>query len=172
MKSRQRQGRLISLDSASGSALATAAHALRTDGYRGAGVSEWDASGIFGELDAADGEGGAPSARVLMLLYAADLAFRLRWEIRPAMEEGRTVIAAPYLSTAIAFGRAAGLPAAWLRHLFRFAPRPDEARRATGHPGKAHHQGFVEFACKQIAGARTGLFRDQLMRRAAAYLKQ
>ena len=172
MKSRPLRGRLISIESASGSALATAAHALRADGYKGAGISEWDASGIFGELDATDGDAGAPSARVLVLLYAADLAFRLRWEIRPAMEQGRTVIAAPYVDTAIAFGRAAGLPATWLRHLFRFAPRPDETRRAAADPGKVHHQGFVEFACQQLAGARTGLFRDQLMKRAGDYMKR
>jgi dTMP kinase len=170
MKSRQPPGTLIAIDSASGSALATAAHALKADGFRGAGISEWDASGIFGELEAADGDAGAPSARVLVLLYAADLAFRLRWEIRPALEQGRTVIAAPYVATAIAFGRAAGLPAAWLKELFLFAPRPDDSRRAPAHPAKAHHQGFVEFACQQVAGARTGLFRDQLMKRAGDYM--
>jgi hypothetical protein len=172
MKSRKPRGRLISIDSASGSALATTVQALKANGYRGAGISEWDASGIFGELDAADEDAGAPSARVLVLLYAADLAFRLRWEIRPAIEHGRTVIAAPYVDTAIAFGRAAGLPATWLRHLFRFAPRPDEARRAVSDPGKRHLQGFVEFACRQIAGARTGLFRDQLLKRAGGYIRR
>src|SRR5262245_39106852 len=165
MKSRQPRGRLISLDSASGSALATARQALKADGYRGAGISEWDASGIFGELDAANGDAGTPSARVLVLLYAADLAFRLRWEIRPAIEQGRTVIAAPYVDTAIAFGRAAGLPAGWLKQLFCFAPRPDEARRIATDVAKVHRQGFVEFACQHISGARTGLFRDQLMKR-------
>ena len=172
MKSRQPQGKLIAIDSASGSALATAAHALKVNGFRGAGISEWDASGIFGELEAADGDAGAPSARVLVLLYAADLAFRLRWEIRPAVEQGRTVIAAPYIATAIAFGRAAGLPAAWLKQLFRFAPSPDDSRRATAHPGKTHHRGFIEFACEHVAGARTGLFRDQLMKRAGEYMKK
>ena len=49
------------------------------------------------------------SPRTLLLLYAADLAFRLRWEIRPALDAGQTVIAAPYLDTAFAFGRACGL---------------------------------------------------------------
>jgi dTMP kinase len=172
MKSRQPAGQLIAIDSASGSALAAAAHALEADGFRGAGISEWDASGVFGELEAADEDAGAPSARVLMLLYAADLAFRLRWEIRPALEQGRTVIAAPYVATAIAFGRAAGLRAAWLRELFRFAPRPDDSRRATAAPSKSHRQGFVEFACRQVAGARNGLFRDQLMKRAGDYMNR
>ena len=102
-------GALVSLDGVSGSALKTAARALKTDGYRGAGISEWDASGIFGELAAAERGAGAPSPRVLLLLYAADLAFRLRWEIHPALAKGRIVIAAPYIETAVAFGRAAGL---------------------------------------------------------------
>src|SRR3954468_2530853 len=88
------------------------------------GISRWDASGVFQELAVADQAAGAPSARTLLLLYAADLAFRLRWQIRPALAEGRTVVAAPYVATAIAFGRAAGLNPGWLANLFRFAPRP------------------------------------------------
>ena len=48
---------------------------------------------------------GFKDPRTLLLLYAADLAFRLRWEIRPALAEGHTVIAAPYLDTAFAFSR-------------------------------------------------------------------
>ena len=78
------------------------------------GISRWDASGVFQELAVADDAAGAPSARTLLLLYAADLAFRLRWQIRPALAEGRTVVAAPYVDTAMAFGRAAGLKPAWL----------------------------------------------------------
>ena len=66
---------------------------------------------MFQELAVADEAAGAPSARTLLLLYAADLAFRLRWQIRPALAEGRTVVAAPYVDTAMAFGRAAGLEA-------------------------------------------------------------
>ena len=34
--------------------------------------------------------------------------FRLRWEIRPVLEAGGVVIAAPYVETAVAFGAAAG----------------------------------------------------------------
>ena len=47
--------------------------------------------------------------RTLTLVYAADLAFRLRWEIRPVLEAGGVVIAAPYVETAVAFGAACGL---------------------------------------------------------------
>ena len=76
---------------------------------RRGGISSWDASGIFGEVVVAEESAGLPSARTLLLLYAADLAFRLRWEIKPALAEGLIVVAVPYVDTAIAFGRAAGL---------------------------------------------------------------
>ena len=42
--------------------------------------------------------------RTLALVYAADLAFRLRWEIRPVLDAGGVVVASPYVETAVAFG--------------------------------------------------------------------
>lgn len=174
---------LVSVDGVSGRALAAAAQGLKADGHQGAGISEWDASGIFGDLAAADDEAGAPSARVLLLLYAADLAFRLRWEIRPTLAKGRTVIAAPYVDTAVAFGRAAGVPGGWLRNLFSFAleaaeshhlaPSPPAIASAsrTTRPTVAIRSGFLEFACERVAGTGTGLSRQALMDRARAYLK-
>jgi len=176
------RGTLVSLDGVSGSTLKTAAHDLKRDGYRGAGTSEWDASGIFGDLIAAERDAGAPSARVLLLLYAADLAFRLRWEIRPALAKGRVVIAAPYVDTAVAFGRAAGLPADWVRNLFGFAPAPAESRHVAPPPGSAAlgsrtpqsgaapREGFVEFGCRHVSGTPRGLSREELMARTRAYL--
>jgi hypothetical protein len=168
---RSRQGTLVSLDGVSGSALKTVAQALKTNGYRGAGISEWDASGIFGELAAAEHDAGAPSPRVLLLLYAADLAFRLRWEIRPALAKGRIVIAAPYIQTAVAFGRAAGVPGGWVRNLFSFAPHAADTRSVDASSARGYLQGFVEFACQHVAGTRTGLSKEQLMARTRSYLK-
>jgi hypothetical protein len=165
------RGKLIALDGASGGALKAAALGLKSDGLRGAGISQWDASGIFGELAAAEREAGAPSARVLLLLYAADLAFRLRWEIRPALERGRTVIAAPYTDTAIALGRAAGLPGGWVKTLFAFAPHPDDSRRVGPASARGYEQGFVEFSCRHMNGNRAGLSSDQLFDRTRSYLK-
>src|SRR5262249_40870798 len=118
-------GVLIAVDGLDVDALGRAARAALESRARG-GISKWDASGVFQELAVADSTAGAPSPRTLLLLYAADLAFRLRWQIRPALLEGRTVVAAPYVDTAVAFGRAAGLPVVWLTNLFRFAPRPGE----------------------------------------------
>src|SRR4026208_607986 len=63
-------------------------------GARGApargGGGHWAASGVFQDLAVADDGAGAPSPRTLLLLYAADLAFRLRWEIKAAMAGGQT----------------------------------------------------------------------------------
>ena len=120
---------------------------MKANGRGRAGISRWDASGVFEELAIADDEAGRPSARTLLLLYAADLAFRLRWEIRPALDEGRTVVAAPYVDTAVAFGRAAGLHGGWLSNLFSFAPAPSARMfvEAARRPPR-EKQGFVEFS--------------------------
>src|SRR5919197_3077143 len=143
-------GRLIAVEGVNGSAVKTVAKrqiAAVKRGLRG-GVSQWGASGVFDDLVVAGEEAGEPSARTLLLLYAADLAFRLRGEIRPALAEGRVVAAAPYVATAIAFGRAAGLPAAWLKDLFRFAPPPSRKCYVDGQAAKS---GFIGFSCRQLA---------------------
>jgi hypothetical protein len=114
----------------------------------------WDASGVFEELAVAGDEAGTPSARTLLLLYAADLAFRLRWEVRPALADGRTVVAAPYVDTAIAFGLAAGISRDWLKDLFLFAPKPSEARRVDPRGHSAMGDGFVEFASARCTAAQ------------------
>ena len=127
-RTRATRGRLIALEGSGGRRMAVAARRLERSfrpAHGGAGVSGWDASAVFFEI--AQGARGipAPPPQTLILLYAADLAFRLRWQIRPALEEGTHVIAAPYLETVIGFGRAAGLPQGWLRRVFAFAPPPD-----------------------------------------------
>jgi thymidylate kinase len=171
---RRAAGSLIAVDGVNGAAVnAAAKKAIKSmpRSERG-GVSLWDASGLFGELVAADDGAGRPSARTLLLLYAADLAFRLRWEIRPAIAEGRTVAAAPYVATAIAFGRAAGLPGGWLKNLFAFAARPDAVQLVDkASPRKAKPLCFVDFACDHLASNGRGLSRRQLAARARSHLK-
>ena len=122
------RGHLVAVDGSRGKDVAGAADALaarlRRDGVECV-ISRWDASGLFGELAQAGRPGRHVSPRTLSLVYAADLAFRLRWEIRTAIETGGVVIAAPYVETAVAFASACGLPEGWLRDLLRFAPPPD-----------------------------------------------
>jgi len=171
----ERRAALISVDSVSGTAAEAAGRAVLASAARArrGGISTWDASGLFQDLGAAGGEAGAPSARTLLLLYAADLAFRLRWEIRPALAEGRVVVAAPYVDTAIALGRAAGLRSGWLTNLFGFAPPPDESRYVEVLPLEtaAGDAGLLEFACCQTVRMVVSLSREQLFERARVQLR-
>jgi thymidylate kinase len=121
------RGRLVAVDGAHGGDVfdaATALVELLADRGLSAGISRWDASGLFTDVVVAPAAERDLSPRTLLLLYAADLAFRLRWEIGPALQQGAVVIAAPYVNTAIAFGTAAGVSRAWLATVLRFAPAP------------------------------------------------
>jgi len=163
-----RSGRLIAVDGLDDHALYKAAKARleAVPKSRRGGVSRWDASGVFDDLRAAGDEAGRPSARTLVLLYAADLAFRLRWEIRPALAEGRTVAAAPYVATAVAFGRAAGLPAGWLADLFAFAIRAHATDIVDAAPARRGQSGgFVDFGCDQLRKGRFPIGRGELTAR-------
>ncbi|MGH9660162.1 MAG: hypothetical protein ACRD96_16555, partial [Bryobacteraceae bacterium] len=93
-------GRLIALDGTGGAGMAAAAKRLQRASAAGrnkAGVSGWDASGLFFELGRAGRQIHPASPRTMVLVYASDLLFRLRWEIRPLLAAGRSVIAAPYV---------------------------------------------------------------------------
>ena len=166
---------LISVDGVGGTAAAAAGRAAlaAVDKARRGGLSTWDASGLFQDLAVADQEAGVPSARTLLLLYAADLAFRLRREIRPALAEGRVVVAAPYIDTAIALGRAAGLRGGWLTNLFRFAPPPAESRYVDALPVRTAgaNAGLIEFAWRRKVFMVASLDRDQLFERTRAHLR-
>jgi hypothetical protein len=171
----RRKAALIAVDSAASETLERAARAAldALDCSKRTGISRWDASGLFGELAVADADAGRPSARTLILLYAADLAFRLRWEIGPALADGQSVVAAPYVDTAVAFGRAAGLKGSWLKNLFHFAPVPAGRHFAEpAHRGAAHTgNGFVEFGRDRAAGLANHPARPDIVDRTAAYLR-
>jgi hypothetical protein len=152
------KGQLIAVEGTGGRSMAVAVkrleRGLRHDEVN-AGISSWDASDIFFQI--AGGAKGipAPPPRTLIHLYACDLAFRLRWQIRPALEEGTTVIAAPYVETAIAFGRGTGLPHSWLKEIFSFAPTPDACYRVPESTIPVDRRGkpsdsFLEFCFAQL----------------------
>jgi hypothetical protein len=165
---------LFTVDGANGRALVTAARRIVPAGRRALkGVSCFDASGLFEQMLVDDGTTGPVSPRTLLLLYAADLAFRLRWEIEPALAEGQSVVAAPYVETAVAFGRACGLPRTWLHQLFRFARRPSERYTVDASPGPAARPmaGFVEFGCAQLTQADGPWSERQLAAGTRAYLR-
>ena len=171
--------RLIALDGTRHADLRKAARALRqrlASRKIKSGVSWWDASGVFFEVGLGKRKHRAASPRTLLLLYAADLSFRLRWEILPVLAEGRTVIAAPYLDTAFAFGDACGLSREWLASLFVFAPSAD-AHYVTKDRGKARgrqvdgKQGFAEFAGAVVAESRPKFIPAEARIRMIAFLE-
>jgi hypothetical protein len=172
------KARLIALEGTRGHDVRDAAaefwrrlEARRTHG----GVSHWDASGICSDLSAGKRKHLSLSPRTLVLLYAADLVFRLRWQIRPALDQGQVIIAAPYVETAVAFGVAGGLPRSWLTRLFAFAPPPDacyrikERGRASGAKGKSP-AGFVEFCAAILADRPAPPEPSDVRERMVAYL--
>ncbi len=174
----QASGRLIAVEGTRGADLRKAAKALRrrlVSRKVRVGISWWDASGAFFEMGLGKRKHRVASPRTLMLLYAADLLFRLRWEIRPALAEGGTVIAAPYLETAVALGRACGLSRNWLASLFSFAPPPDvcrrieERRKAAGWKGNAQ-AGFAEFSSAALDAGSPSFEPVRLRRETIALL--
>ena len=173
------KGRLIAVEGTRGHDLRDAAAELwqRFEARKvPGGVSNWDASGIFSDLRVEKRKHMSLSPRTLVLLYAADLVFRLRWQIRPALDQGQVIIAAPYVDTAVAFGVAGGLSRPWLTKLFAFAPPPDACYRIKER-GKASRpkgkplDGYVEFCAAILAdgGAPTGA--PELRREMVAYLE-
>jgi hypothetical protein len=172
-----RRGRLIALEGSRGPDLSATAKRLLRHLCRKSegGVSEWDASNIFSELRMGDANIPGPSPRTLVLLYATDLAFRLRWEIKPALEEGQCVIAAPYVHSAIAFGKAAGLPRRWLVEVFRFVPKPEvfyrvPERRAPAAATAKVLDGYLEFCSVALSGASPPWSPVDLRKSFVAYL--
>jgi thymidylate kinase len=168
------RGRLIAVDGSGaslGAAAKTLTAALRRE-REGSGTSSWDSSGIFTELECEDAE-DLPSARTLTLLYAADLAFRVRWQIRPALDAGLSVVAAPYVETAKSLAISAGLPRKWVQELFRFAPRPDASYHALDRTlrvrGRANGD-YLERFLDTCAAAPHRFDPGQLRKQSAAYL--
>ena len=167
------RGYLVAVDGSRGKDVSHAADSLAARLKRGGVecvISRWDASGLFGELAQGGRPGSQVSPRTLSLVYAADLAFRLRWEIRTAIETGGVVIAAPYVETAVAFGSACGLPAHWLRELLRFAPAPDlraivrERKSDRGWKGRLD-RGYGEYGAALFDEAADG-FKSKRTRHA------
>jgi hypothetical protein len=181
-RKRTASGTLIAIDGTRGADVRDAAARLWRHLQKKAkgGISSWDASGAFSDLWMGRRAVTELSPRTLALLFASDLAFRLRWQIRPALEQGQTIVAAPYVESVMAFASAAGLPKKWLAEVFRFAPRPSvtyrvkERKKSSGWNGKAL-DGFPEFCSVALgedveadaAGLRTKMiaYLDALERR-------
>jgi len=162
-------GQLLSLDVIDGRDAVPAARKILKSQTAESGISTWDASSIFFEMHGL-GIGEKPSPRTLVLLYAADVFFRLRWEIIPALKEGKCVVAVPYVETGYALGAVAGLSSKWVREVFRFAPKARESYQVNGSSVKlaAPTTGFIEF-CSNVMSQdlrpKFGSYFDNLARR-------
>ena len=173
-----RPGRLIAVDASRSRDVAAEAEAIATRlRARGVpcGISRWDASGLFGDLLMTDPGELIIAPRTLTLLYAADLMFRLKWEIRPALADGQVVVAAPYVETAVAVGVGVGLPEAWLREVLRCADAPDT--RIYAHERKPNQgwktkpaRGYAEFCATLLDAAPAGLSRRKARARSITWL--
>lgn len=172
-------GRLIAVDGSRGKDVANAAadvvDALKSKGIACA-ISRWDASGLFGELLAARADRNV-SVRSLSLVYAADLAFRLRWEIRPVLEAGGLVVAAPYVETATAFGATCGLDEKWLRELLRFAVAPAwqvraEEKKIAKSWKRRTDRGYAEYASALLDESAPGCVSKSARRKMITRLDQ
>jgi len=145
-------GQLLSLDVIDGSDSIPAAKRLLKSRAGETGISKWDASSIFFEMHGL-GVDERPSPRTLVFLYAADMSFRLRWEILPALQESKCVVAVPYIETGYALGTIAGLPRKWLNEVFRFAPKAQESYRVNGPASvclASATTGFIEFCSSMM----------------------
>jgi hypothetical protein len=171
-------GRLIAVDGSRGKDVTRAASelaaALKHDGIECA-VSRWDASGLFTDLAAGAKDDRHISIRTLSLVYAADLAFRLRWEIRPVLEAGGVVIAAPYVETGIAFGTICGLDEEWLRRLMRLAPDAHyrglaEERKIDRPWQRRTDRGYAEYGALMLEAAAPKRLSKRARRRMMALL--
>lgn len=175
---KSRPGRLIAVEGSRGADVEAEARALverlRERGIDAA-ISRWDASGLFEDLLLADAIDVVLTPRMLTLLYATDLVFRLRWEIQPALAEGRVVIAAPYVHTAIAVGVGLGLPETWLREALRFAPMAEttrmarERQRSRGWRPRPE-RGFGEFSATVLSALPSGFKRRAARAQAIEWL--
>lgn len=173
------RGRLIAIDGSRGKDTNAAAAAVidaLTAKKVEAALSRFDASGLFNELAAARGD-RVISARTLTLVYAADLAFRLRWEIRPVLDAGGVVIASPYVETAVAFGIACGLREEWIRELLRFAPKPSlraraEERKINKGWKPRLDRGYAEYSAAMLEASSPKLASKSARREAVALLNR
>ena len=90
-KSTAGAGRLIAVEGVSGRGIVRAATRLAASRRQRAGISSWDASGIFGELESAGVDVERPSARTLMPavvpLPIASVAIRACPKLPPTIEE-------------------------------------------------------------------------------------
>jgi dTMP kinase len=86
--------------------------------------SEWNSSPLVKRTTSRGKKRMLLTPATFSLLHATDFVDRMEREIIPALKAGAIVLADRYTYTAFARDGARGLPAGWVRNLYRFAPAP------------------------------------------------
>jgi dTMP kinase len=121
-------GKLIVIEGTDGVGRSTQAFMLKewleVQGYA---VLEtgWTRSKLVGQTITDAKAGHSLHRLTYCLMYAADLADRMEYQIIPALKSGFIVLADRYIYTAIARGISRGAEKDWLRDLYGFAVAPD-----------------------------------------------
>lgn len=156
------EGHLIAFEgpdeSARGDALEQARAALQARG-RSVVVSRPLGPTLAGEIYQEAKLFNELSPRTLALLSASDVAERLEWEILPALEVGKVILADRYVHRVVQ-GLARDLDPAWMEVLNAFAPIPD----MVFHFARSPEQILAELKLSSLdlydAGMDIGITRD------------
>jgi len=123
-------GRLIIVEGIDGSGKSTQLDLLRkwivAQGYC-AYLSEWNSSPIVRDTTKFGKDHRLLSPLTFSLIHAADFADRLDRAILPPLRAGAVVLTDRYIYTAFARDVARGVDSAYVRRIYRFAPKPSAA---------------------------------------------
>lgn len=144
-------GRLIAMEGIAGSGKSTQAHLvkrwLESLGYH-AVLADWNSNDLINAVM----ENGATRNDLMptgfCLLHATDFARHLEQNIIPPLKAGMLVVADRYVYTAFAREVVRRCHPAWVRKIYRFAPRPDIA---------VYLQATIEVSMARIASSRPAL---------------
>jgi dTMP kinase len=123
-------GRLITVEGIDGSGkstqLALLDRWLTTRGFQ-VRFTEWNSSRLVRRAMKRGKKKDLLTPTTFSLLHAVDFADRLTYQIVPPLKAGMIVLADRYVYTAFSRDVARGVHPAWVRAMYRFAPRPDLA---------------------------------------------
>ncbi len=122
-------GRLLVFEGLDGSGKSTQARLigkwLQSRDYR-VFFTEWNSSDLTADTIRRGKKRGLLTPTTFSLLHATDFADRFERQILPPLRAGYVVICDRYVYTAFVRDAARGCAPAWVRNIYRFAPKPDK----------------------------------------------
>lgn len=89
--------------------------------------TEWNSAALVRSVTRSGKKKRALTPTTFSLLHGTDFAYRLSNHIIPPLKAGMLVLANRYVFTALSRDVVRGCDGAWVRKMYRFAPRPDVA---------------------------------------------